>query len=804
MVELPAGRVTFAFTDVVGSTRAFSEFGDEYVERLVELHLVIARATEAHRGAVVKTEGDGAFLAFWTAAEALAAMEDMYSSLEADVEPSRLHLRVRAGAHSGEAVPVNGDYVSLTVHYAARVAATGNAGQVIVSQAVLDELPAGSDAEAVQLGEFELKDLPRPVVLWRLRGDDTPVRATPVRRTNVAKARTSFVGRAEELGLLTDLTSTPGLVTVTGPGGIGKSRLANELALRRSRELTGGAWLAELSAVEHPDQVATAVAAAVGSVADKLGSELAQRGEAILLLDGCEHLVDAVAELVSDLLDRCPELRIICTSREALDVDAERVVRLRPLAAEAHTLFRDRAEAAGMKPGDLDESDVVRVCAQLDGLPLALELAAARVPTMPVKELSDALGAGALQLKRRGGERRHRSLSDLLAWSLRLLPEPERRALLALSLWPGRFSASAAKELLADVPGVAMHPLPELVRRSLIDLDGDRYRLLQTVRDTARLALGEDSELAYAAQRALLRWALNGSPDHTMLASGRDDFDTVLALEAAWAWALDHRAEAPTLGRVARRLRTWSQSNGGHSGLRELASRTLACGPATDADTVTVHAAAADILAGVGDRPHDLDVTLAERLVAEARSVDDVPARFHAIGTAAMIYAKAGLPDRSIPLSAEALDLLESEPGLHHLRGAQLGDTAVAQYFAGDMETAAQMFERAIQACLESGDVRNAGVNRLNLAELMLDRGDPGSALNLLQPALQPGAEVPMTVRVLSLSLLVDAHLALGNVEAARTLAPDADRELSDFVTREPSIVAYLERLRSTLSKLAD
>jgi tetratricopeptide (TPR) repeat protein len=292
--------------------------------------------------------------------------------------------------------------------------------------------------------------------------------------------------------------------------------------------------------------------------------------------------------------------------------------------------------------------------------------------------------------------------------------------------------------------------------------------------------------------------------EYTMVASGSDDFDTVLALEAAWVWALDHRPEAPTLGRVARRLRAWSQSNGGYSGLRELASRTLACGPAKDADTVTVHAAAADLLVGVGDRPQDLDVALAERLVAEARSVDDVPARFHAIGTAAMIYAKAGLTDRSMPLSAEALDLLESEPGLHHLRGAQLGDTAVAQYFAGDLETAAQIFERAIQACLESGDVRNAGVNRLNLAELMLDRCNPASALNLLQTTLKPGGEVPIIVRVLSLSLLVEAHHALGNVEAARSLAPDADRELSDFVTREPSLVAYLDRLRTTLAKLAD
>jgi hypothetical protein len=128
----------------------------------------------------------------------------------------------------------------------------------------------------------------------------------------------------------------------------------------------------------------------------------------------------------------------------------------------------------------------------------------------------------------------------------------------------------------------------------------------------------------------------------------------------------------------------------------------------------------------------------------------------------------------------------------------------VAQYFAGDLETAAQIFERAIQACLESGDVRNAGVNRLNLAELMLDRCNPASALNLLQTTLKPGGEVPIIVRVLSLSLLVEAHHALGNVEAARSLAPDADRELSDFVTREPSLVAYLDRHRTTLAKLAD
>jgi class 3 adenylate cyclase len=283
--RLPSGRVTFAFTDVVGSTRAFAEHGDRYLAALEAVQTAVARCTESRGGVVVKTEGDGAFLAFPTAGSAVAALVEVQS---AAVDPD-LGLRLRAGAHTDEAQPVGEDYLAFGVHVAARLSSAAGAGQLLVSEAVIADLdePVGTE-----IGAYELKDLPKPVTLWRLAGDDTPPRATPKRRTNVAVPRTNFVGRRTEVLDLRRRLQVPALVTVVGPGGAGKTRLVSELAIQLAESYPGGAWIVELAPVSEPATVPDtlrATFAAQGAPEAIVGS----LGAALVVLDNCEHVVEA-------------------------------------------------------------------------------------------------------------------------------------------------------------------------------------------------------------------------------------------------------------------------------------------------------------------------------------------------------------------------------------------------------------------------------------------------------------------------------------------------------------------------------
>ncbi|MDX6224704.1 MAG: hypothetical protein QOE64_1080, partial [Frankiales bacterium] len=223
---LPSGRVTFAFVDVVGSTRALAEHGDEYAVALRAMHETVGRIVGEYGGHVVGTEGDSAFLAFQEAESAVVALCALQAELEGEREG--LRLRVRAGAHTGAAIPVGREYVALAVHVAARVSAAANAGQVLVSGAVVHELPSPA---ARSLGRFELRDVSEPVDLWLVAGDETPPRARPELRTNAESPHSSFVGRTGELRRLQERLAQPGLTTVVGPGGVGKTRLVTELCL---------------------------------------------------------------------------------------------------------------------------------------------------------------------------------------------------------------------------------------------------------------------------------------------------------------------------------------------------------------------------------------------------------------------------------------------------------------------------------------------------------------------------------------------------------------------------------------------
>jgi predicted ATPase/class 3 adenylate cyclase len=802
-MALPSGRVTFAFTDVVGSTQAFAEHGDAYVEALGYVQGVVAAQTRANGGEVVGTEGDGAFLAFWTPQGAVAALLGMQRVLEEEPQPG-LRLRLRAGAHIDEAAPIDDDYLAFGVHVAARVSGTAGAGQVVVSSAVVDALGAPVGEE---VGAFALKDIAEPAVLWRLAGDPTPLRATPARRTNAAVPRTSFVGREAELEFLRARARNPGLVTVVGPGGLGKTRLVTELALRGSDDLGGGAWLVELAPLEEPGQILNAAAAALGGSEpslDGLVAELRRRGEVLLVLDNCEHLIDASADLAADLLERCPQLRLVCTSREPLEIDGERVLRIEPLAAsadgsgEAEQLFLSRAAAAGAELGEADLDAVSRVCTLLDGLPLALELAAARAPSAPISELADALAAGELELQRRGGERRQRSLRALVEWSLRLLEPAERTTLLVLSVFPGRFSAADARELLGGVAGTHSQ-VTALARRSLVDLDGDRYRILLTIREVARSELAQSPDVQEAAFDSLYEWALRGCPPPGVRSTEPEEFDVILAVEAALSWAL--RAGKPTLGPLMRRLRSWAHRAGGNPTIGPIAKQILARPVPDTVDEVLLQACALEVVTGLGFGQTDLGPVMerVEKVLAAARELNDLPTLHEAVSGAAAVFAKdSRTSERALELHLEALELASTVPQLAGVRPLELGNLGAAYYFAGDLGNAEHYMREAIDAAAGAGDESNVAVNRCNLAELLLDTNRPEAAAEVLRAVLA-APHVPIATPV-AMGLLVEAEAALGADPEAHALAGEANRELQRLCAGEPSLVPHLERLQRVLA----
>ena len=758
--SLPSGRVTFAFVDVVGSTRTFHEHGEAYVAAQRELHVRVAEHAERAGGVVVTTEGDGAFLAFGDASSAVSALVALQDELES-ADEGGLRLRLRSGAHTGDAVPVDNNYLAVAVHVAARVAGAANAGQVLVTDAVVEDL---SVVEPVELGTYDLKDLPEPTRIWRVAGDETPPRATPARRTNVREPRTSFVGRTEELERLRELVSTPGLVTVVGPGGTGKTRLVSELAIQGDDSLPGGAWLAELSSLESADQVPAAVGAAVelmSAEVDQLADVLRHRGRCALVLDNCEHLLDGVADLVEPLLDACSELTVLCTSRASLNLAGERAWTLPPLPADgaATQLFLDRASDAADATPDLDL--VFQLCQALDGLPLAIELAASQVRAAPLQEILAVVTSGTDSLERRGGETRQRSLDAVLEWSLDRLKPEVRASLLVLSVFPGRFSPDMARAVLTAAPHGDPEAMRVLTAGSLVDLDGSDYRLLWTIRAAARRKLDQDPALQREAKEGLAAWAAALGEDSYRILTTHDDVsdddvsdDTVLAILVALDHGLD--ARTPGLGRTWRLLSTISHSRGTGQVTLALAQRAVAITP-EDLDSVSIIASGAQILE---QNEHDSGIPPPTyqlmRSIAEAAG--DALLMMFVLHTEAIHEGNQGRWARCVALVHQALALTELHEQARHRRPSMLVTLGHAYYYLGDRARSIEYNLLALDAASEAGESVMGPLAHLNLAEIALieDRREDGrdhalAALKESPPNFQwRGSALAMLARALN------------------------------------------------------
>jgi len=533
LTELPAGTVTFLFTDLEASTRLWEEYPEAMGDALTRHDEILRSVIDAQGGHVVKTTGDGVHAAFAASTSAVLAARDAQLGLAGEAWGQTGPLRVRMGIHTCQAEVRDGDYYGSAVNRAARLMSVANGAQVVLSLATEELAREGlpSDVSLLDLGEHRLRDLSHTERVFQLCAPGLPSEFPPLQSLdafpgNLPRQLSSFVGRDDEVAAVAKALTRSPLVTLTGVGGVGKTRLALQVGADIAPEYTDGVWLSELAGVNDDQGVVQLVAATLG-VQPRANASLEEcvieflRGRtALLIFDNCEHLLDAAARLAGSLLQRCPHVRVIATSREGLALEGEQVWPLRSLPVPARDglldetaanaavrLFVDRAAMA--RPGfALDAANVASVseiCRRLDGLPLAIELAAARVSSMRPADIAARLGERFRLLTggRRTAVERHQTLRATVDWSYSLLEENERRAFDRLGVFAGEFDAEAA-EVIAGGDGLepwdVVDAIAGLVDKSMLDDEESaggttRYRMLETLRQYALERLADHADI---------------------------------------------------------------------------------------------------------------------------------------------------------------------------------------------------------------------------------------------------------------------------------------------------------------------
>ena len=642
---LPTGTVTFLFTDIEGSTRLLDELGERYADVLAEHHRLMREAFRPRSGIEVDTAGDAFFVAFERASDAVAAAAAAQDAL------APTGLRVRMGIHTGEPLVTVTGYVGMDVHRAARVMAAGHGGQVLISQTTRELLDSAVDL--VDLGEHRLKDLSAPQRLYQLGHGEFP-RLKTLHQTNLPIQPTPLLGRREELRKLGELLRDNRLVTLVGPGGSGKTRLAVQLGAELVDEFEDGVFWVPVQSVTDPTLVERGIAQAVGAQ-DGVARSIGNR-RLLLVLDNLEQVLGC-APAIASLLGETPHAKVVATSREPLRVSGEQRFLVSPLPeVDAVALFVDRAQAVDstFRP----DVAVDEICRRLDGLPLAIELAAARVTLLPPGDLLARLDRALPLLT--GGPRdapeRQQTLRGAIEWSYELLDREEQRVFRALAVFAASFDVAAA----LAVCDAGLDTLQSLVEKSLVRRWGSgRFGMLETIHEYAREQLdasGEEPALAERQARHFLEVAESAhlSADTLDLGQRHD-----VALE-----------EQENL----RRALEWTRSNDPERGLRlviALENFWMTVGPGEGREHVEALLARAPV--GLDRRLHgravrtlggclyisgDFEggVRLYEEALADFEAVGDDAAAAHIRHRLGMEASRRGWTDEARRLGMESLE----------------------------------------------------------------------------------------------------------------------------------------------------
>jgi predicted ATPase/class 3 adenylate cyclase len=780
--QLPRGTVTFLFTDIEGSTRLLDELGDGYADVLAEHRRALRDAFHRHDGVEVDTQGDAFFVAFARAKDAVSAAAEGQAALDGGP------VRVRMGVHTGEPLVTDDGYVGMDIHRAARIAAAGHGGQILVSQTTRDL--AGRD-DLRDLGEHRLKDLAEPQRLYQLGGGEFPPLKS-LNQTNLPLQPTALVGRERELQELLALVRASRLVTLTGAGGSGKTRLALQLAAELVEEFRDGVWFVSLAALGDPELVEPTVAQVLGvKEPERLGEHLADQ-QALLLLDNFEQLLGA-APRVAQVLERAPEIKLLVTSREALHLAAEREYPVPPLGEEdAVVLFVERVRAA--QPSFEPDEHVPEICRRLDNLPLALELAAARSKLLVPEQMLHRLDRRLPLLT--GGARdapeRQRTLRATIDWSYDLLGDEERRLFRRLAVFAGSFNLEAAEEVCdAD-----LDTLGSLLDKSLLRQTAEgRFFMLETIREYAVARLAEDAEsealrrrhaehVVRAAESAQARHhegyaALEAEHDNARAAL---DFlcaagDADLALRLAIAFG-DY----------------WFVRGHVREGRRRTEEALLLGGPATRELRLAALSRASGLARVAGDV--EAAVEHASAAVTLAREAQDRPALVTALTALGNALVNRGDYDRASSIQEEALAVaLETGQAPVPI----LTDMADAALAVGDAERAIDYSRQAAE--LADGPDRDTvrAIAAFNIGSALIQLGRIEESLAHLREALEAvlqldypellGWCLTASAAVAARSDGRDARLLLGAAEAlmdeaGATFGP-AEQRLRELVLSE-------------------
>ncbi len=720
--QLPSATVTFLFTDVEGSTRLLHELGAEaYAEALAEHRRALRKVFAAEGGVEVDTQGDAFFYVFTDARAAFAAGAAAKVALEPGL------IRIRMGLHTGEPLLTGEGYVGEDVHLGARIAAAAHGGQVLLSAATR----ALVDGGVTDLGEHRLKDFAEPVAIFQLGEERFPPLKT-ISNTNLPRPASSFVGRERETAEVAQLVRGHRLVTLSGPGGSGKTRLSIEAASELVGEFKAGVFWVSLATVRDPTLVLETVGqtlAAKDGVADEIGER-----ELLLLLDNLEQVVEASAELAS-LVEVCPNLHLLVTSRELLRVRGEVEYPVPPLAEpEAVTLFCERSR---LEP---DET-TAELCRRLDNLPLAVELAAARTRVLTPQQILDRLAQRLDLLKGgRDAEARQHTLRATIEWSHDLLAADEKQLFARLSVFAGGCTLDAAEEIVeADVDA-----LQSLLDKSLVRRTDERFWMLETIREFARerLAASDDAD---AIGRRHAEWFLalaeeaepflKGAEQASWLQRLEDEHDN---LRSSLDWFFDH-GDVDAAVRLAGRLWLFWYMHGHVTEARRWMRRAL------DLAADEPSEARAHLLYGTGylaceQNENEEGIALLEASLACAKEVGATATAAIAAGVLCSMRAETttSAPDRraAVAVGEEAVTLAR-EAGDDFVLAIALNNLGGVLAILGENEQAAEYLEESLELRRRIGDLSRIALSLGNVADMALLQGKTNKAAIMFAEAAE-------------------------------------------------------------------
>jgi predicted ATPase/class 3 adenylate cyclase len=816
----PTGTVTLVFTDIEGSTGLLQALGDRYPEVLADHHRLIREAFARHGALERGSAGDGLYFVFHSARAAVLAAVDGQLAIAGHAWPDGVAVLDRMGLHTGEPVRASEGYVGLDVHRAARICAAGHGGQILISQTTRDLIAEELRAPLglVDLGSHRLRSLDTPQRLYQvtapgLARDFPPPRTTDAPRNNLKLEVTSFIGREREIEQAMAILERSSILTLTGPGGVGKSRVGFRLARALLDRFEDGTWIVECGTLTDPDFVLPSVVSTIG-LPESAGRSLQEaivdglKGKRLLLLlDDCDPVLSACASLAAALARTCSGVRIIVTSREALGVPGEAILPIASLATpevsstaaardlatiDACQLFVERATAVqpGFAVTDQNARWVAQLCRRLDGIPLAIELAAARVRALPVEQIASRLDDRFRLLT--GGSRaavaRHQTLRATIDWSYDLLTEPERAVLRRLSVFAGGATLDAAEFVCASDPVdpfEMLDVLGRLIEKSLVFTDPAsseaRFRLLETVREYARSRLVEAGEGERTLRRhrdwylALVDKALPAffqgpEPVEWLRRLDGEHDDLRVALE----WCLDQPGESQSGLRIAAGLwryweirglltegRGWLERmleavGGGVSALKANAltgAGSLAFIQGDFRAASNFHEGSLALQRQMGDRQsiayaannlanaalqlgdHERARTLYEETVALTREVGDERGVAFGVIHLAEVATRLGDLVAARTLHEEALAAIR-ELGDRWMEAFALDSFAQATTRAGDLDAAQSLHTEALAIFEAIGDRRGVARVETHLAELALASGDTTRARGLFRQAL--------------------------------------------------------------------